>query len=623
MKIHSYLIIAGILSGVTLSMGMMAQTGQQPVQQQTQQQIGQQSQQQPKKIHLLHANTLNFDRKVDQERQVLRGDVRLRQDSCYMYCDSAYLYRSTNTVLAFSNVRMEQGDSLFLYCDSLKYAGDEMFGELFDNVLMIHRSGGQDTRLYTDYMTYDRELAEAHYPEQGVMIDSLVHIRSLEGWYYPNEKRSLFLIDVQGRVYNENDSVLRAKGMPENSFDPNDRSIKPDYWLYTDTLHYSFETRDARLFGPSRMLNDSATVNTRRGVFNSETKIARLYEHSTMTSKNRFATADSIHYDIKSGMGEAWGDFLAIDTLQCATVMGDYAWYADNDSIMQQGFVTGHALAKEYQSGDTLYLHADTLRAFIQVKNVESDTIRNIAGEVTRIIPAHIDTLRFMQAYYNTRFYRSDMQGVCDSLVYCAKDSLAKFIGNPVMWNAQYQITGDTIFAIVTKGGIQRAMIHPNAFLVQSHDQRLKYDLDTLSQSQINALRADTIHFDQVSGNDLVCYFDSSQVRQMDMSGNVRMIVFPEDSDGTFIGLNQLVGNYLSVWLKNQKMEKMKVWPQPVGSLTPMSMIKPDLLYLDKFRWMQYLQPTDPMDVFRDVRMKAEDVQVEEQLFSEDELNGW
>lgn len=582
-----------------------------------------QQQQPARKIHLLHANTLSFDKSIDVERQVLRGDVRLRQDSCYMYCDSAYLWRSSNKVRAFSNVRMEQGDSLFMYCDSLEYSGNDMYGQLYDNVHMIHRTPGQDTHLYTDYLTYDREKSEANYPERGVMIDSLIHIRSLEGWYYPNSKLAHFHTDVEGRVYNERDSVLRRLGMPSHDYYPNDHEVRPDYWLYTDTLHYSFVTTDAHLFGPSRLLNDSATVNTTLGVFNSTRKDARLYRHSTIRSNNRFATADSIYYDIPQGMGEAWGDFLAIDTLQCATIMGDYAWYIDNDSVLQQGFVTGHALAKEYQSGDTLYLHADTLRAFIRIREVPVDTLRNVAGEITGIRPAHVDTLRFMQAYYNARFYRSDMQGVCDSLVYCAKDSLAKFIGNPVMWNAQYQITGDTIFAIVVKGGIQRAMIHPNAFLVQSHDERLRYDLDTLTFSQINSLRVDTLHYDQVKGNDLVCYFDSSQVRQMDMSGNVQMIVYPEDSDKRLIGLNQLLGNYLSVWLKNQRMNKMKVWPQPVGSLTPMSMITPDIMYLDGFRWMQYLQPVSPEDVFRDVRMKTEDVRVEEQLFSQDELNGW
>ena len=47
------------------------------------------SQAQNRKIYLLHANTLSADKKIDPDRQTLRGEVRFRQDSCYMYCDSA------------------------------------------------------------------------------------------------------------------------------------------------------------------------------------------------------------------------------------------------------------------------------------------------------------------------------------------------------------------------------------------------------------------------------------------------------------------------------------------------------------------------------------------------------
>ena len=37
----------------------------------------------------------------------------------YMYCDSALIYEKTNSVEAFGNVRMEQGDTLFIYGDYL------------------------------------------------------------------------------------------------------------------------------------------------------------------------------------------------------------------------------------------------------------------------------------------------------------------------------------------------------------------------------------------------------------------------------------------------------------------------------------------------------------------------
>lgn len=693
-------------------------------------------------IHLLHANTLS--KSADSERQTLRGDVKFRQEGCYMYCDSAYFYQSNNSMSAFGHVRMEQGDTLFVYCDSLDYNGDTMYGQLYDNVHMIHRSKKtkSNTHLYTDYMTYDREIEEAQYPETGVMVDSLVHLRSQIGWYYPNSQEAFFQFDVQGRVY-ERDSVWKSiGGMPPHVYDPDDNKLKPTHYLYSDTLRYDFSQSLATVLGPSRILKDSMEIHTRRGYFNTNSQEATLYRRSYITSPGRYAIADTMYFDSKQNWGEARGNIHAIDSTDYMSVKGDYGFYIDNDSIPQSGFITGHALAMEYSNGDTLYLHADTLRAYsvinqlskadtiyfdeeapalaekaaevipspdrqlavqpdsvpsllpdsvpalpidsvptlpidslpvsivdsVQVSMKDSITVlptdsvpaitpdpvvpevvetpvaepapkttskkaKEKAGKkgkakepqrrIKTIIPAHNDTLRFMQAYHGVRYYRSDLQGVCDSLIYSVKDTLATFVGNPVMWNNQYQITGDTIKAIVLKGGIKRAMIHPNAFLTQSHDESLTVDMDTLTERERQKIRIDTLHYDQISGNDLVCFFTDGKIREMDMSGNVQIIYYPEEKDKSMIGLNQMVGNFLKVWFQDQKMEKLLLWPDVVGSLTPIQLVTDDILYLNGFRWMSYLRPKSPEDVLRGITIKQEDVVIPVKLFDDDELNGY
>lgn len=76
------------------------------------------------KVYLLHANTLSFDKNVNPDAQILVGDVSFRHDSSYMYCDSAYFFELTNSLEAFGSVRMEQGDTLFVYGDYLFYNGN-------------------------------------------------------------------------------------------------------------------------------------------------------------------------------------------------------------------------------------------------------------------------------------------------------------------------------------------------------------------------------------------------------------------------------------------------------------------------------------------------------------------
>lgn len=626
------------------------------------------AQQQPatRKIYLLHANTLSYNKAVDVERQVLRGDVQFRQDSVYMYCDSAYFYENTNSMEAFSNVRMVQGDTLSLRCDSMSYDGNTLIAQLFDNVKLKHNQ----TILTTDYMTYDRGLAEAHYPYSGVITDPDNHLRSVLGWYYPNVKEALFKEDVQLRSYDFSKEAVRP-AYP----DPNNPEHHPRAILYSDTLRYNFETADAFMLGPSRIEGDTATVISSRGVFNTKSQQSYLYDRSQILSPGRFATADSLFYDGLQGYGDGWGSIVMVDSIQKMKLTGEYMHYIDNP---QSCMVTGKALAMEFSDKDTLYLHADTLRAFTIIKydtlrTVEYDTIRispvelpldsigplpldsigslplpdeiadlteigedvqdsafvlplsqkavdSIRVEMIESFTPYIDTLRYMTAYYGVRYYRADLQGVCDSLHYSVRDSMATFVGNPVMWNTQYQITGDTIFAFMDETkSISRAEIHNQAFLVQEKDTFTMHELVGRKDIKHTLSRA----YDQIKGKDLVCYFDSSKVKQMDMSGNVQIIYYPEESDGSMIGLNQMIGNYLSVWFKDQKMDHLRVWPNVVGSMTPIQLVTHDILELEGFRWMDYLRPKDPNDVFRKIEMSAEDKVEMKPLFDADELNGY
>ena len=106
------------------------------------------------KVYLLHANQGQADKLARPDVQVLIGNVKLRHDSMYMFCDSALIYEKTNSVEAFSNVRMEQGDTLFIYGDYLYYDGMTQIAQIRENVKMINRN----TTLLTDSLNYDRLL---------------------------------------------------------------------------------------------------------------------------------------------------------------------------------------------------------------------------------------------------------------------------------------------------------------------------------------------------------------------------------------------------------------------------------------------------------------------------------
>ena len=116
-----------------------------------------------------HANTLSFDQDIKPDAQILVGDVCFRHDSSYMYCDSAYFYEATNSLEAFSNVRMEQGDTLFVYGQYLYYDGNTQIARLRDLVRMENRQ----VTLFTDSLNYERIPNIGYYFEGGMIVDSL------------------------------------------------------------------------------------------------------------------------------------------------------------------------------------------------------------------------------------------------------------------------------------------------------------------------------------------------------------------------------------------------------------------------------------------------------------------
>ena len=480
------------------------------------------------KVYLIHSNTLSFDKAVKPDAQILNGDVCFRHDSSYMYCDSAYFFEQTNSLEAFSNVRMEQGDTLFVYGDYLFYDGNTQVAYLRENVRM---ENGQVT-LFTDSLNYERIPNIGYYFEGGLIVDSLNQLSSFYGQYSPETKLAVF-----------NDSV-----QVEN----------PDFTLYSDTLHYDTESKVATILGPSVIVSDSGTIHTSRGWYDTVNNTSLLLDQSQVESGEKILIGDSIFYNRDTGMGEVYGNMSLIDTAQHVTLQGEYGYYNEQTGY---AFATDSARFLEYSQGDTLFLHADTL----QMVTVDS-------------------VYREIKAYYGVRFYRIDMQGVCDSMQFNTRDSVLYMYTEPVLWNEQYQLYGDTIAIYMNDSTIEYAHVIQFAFAAQ---------------------HVDSSYYNELKGNDLKAYFEGQAVHQIDVAGNAESIFYPLEKDGAKVGMNETKSGFLTIWVKDNKLDKLKIWPSPVGSMTPIPDLKPDQKMLKDFYWFDYLRPKNRDDIYEVVKRKA------------------
>ena len=480
------------------------------------------------KVYLIHTNTLSFDKAVKPDAQILNGDVCFRHDSSYMYCDSAYFFEQTNSLEAFSNVRMEQGDTLFVYGDYLFYDGNMQVAYLRENVRM---ENGQVT-LFTDSLNYERIPNIGYYFEGGLIVDSLNQLSSFYGQYSPETKLAVF-----------NDSV---------------RLENTDFTLYSDTLHYDTQSKIATILGPSVIVSDSGTIHTSRGWYDTVNNTSLLLDQSQVESGEKILIGDSIFYNRDTGMGEVYGNMSLIDTAQHVTLQGEYGYYNEQTGY---AFATDSARFLEYSQGDTLFLHADTLQMV---------TVDSIYREI--------------KAYYGVRFYRTDMQGVCDSMQFNTRDSVLYMYTEPVLWNEQYQLYGDTIAIYMNDSTIEYAHVIQFAFAAQ---------------------HVDSSYYNQLKGNDLKAYFEGQAVHQIDVAGNAESIFYPLEKDGAKVGMNETKSGFLTIWVKDNKLDKLKIWPSPVGTMTPIPDLKPDQKMLKDFYWFDYLRPKNRDDIYEVVKRKA------------------
>ncbi|MCK9311139.1 MAG: hypothetical protein M0P26_02550 [Bacteroidales bacterium] len=479
------------------------------------------------KINLEHSEILSFDASVNPDYQILTGDVRFRHDGAYLFCDSAHYYMKSNSLYAYGNVHMEQGDSIFLYGAWLYYDGNTKLVMVREKVRLENR----EVTLFTDSLNYDRISNIGYFFDGGLLVnedgDVTNELSSEYGQYSPETKMAEFKHDV--------------------------KLVHPEFIMTNQELKYNTSTGKASIFCPTEIVADSGYVYSENGWYNTKTDKSLLLKPSYILNNHRRLTGDSINYDNKNGIGEAFGNAVLIDSTQQVTLKGNYGYSEEKTNY---ALMSDSALMIEHSTEDTLFLHADTLMA-------RQDSIYN---EVI--------------AFHGVRFFRSDVQGVCDSLYYSTRDSVLSFYYKPILWSEQQQLTGE-FMQLYTKNE------EPDYLHIQKAAMVISKEGDSL--------------FNQSSGKDLIAYFDSGQVVRVEIKGNAETIYLPHDESNMIIGLNRLEGSSLNLFMEDKKMKKIIVWPQPKGKFYPMEKLPPEDRYLKNFGWYQSIRPVGSEDVFRKI----------------------
>lgn len=124
---------------------------------------------------------------------------------------------------------------------------------------------------------------------------------------------------------------------------------------------------------------------------------------------------------------------------------------------------------------------------------------------------AYLDTARtrVVKAYYNVRMYKSDLQAVADSLYYGMADSMFRFMGKPMIWAENSQISSDTIYMQIQQQKLDNALLIGNAFMVN--------------------VVLDSIQYNQLKGRKITAFFANNNIEKLFVDGNAENLVFSVD----------------------------------------------------------------------------------------------
>lgn len=435
-------------------------------------------------------------------RTVKGSPAVFKHKDVLMYCDSAVQYVKKNTIEAFGNVRIVQGDSITLTGDRMMYNGATRKAEMRGQQVVL-----VDPRMTLTTQNLDMDLNKnlAYYFNGGTIIDEKNTLTSEQGYY--NTKKQYFFfknnVNIDGR--------------------------DPAFTLQSDSLEYSTVSKIAYFTGPTKIISEGRVLNAREGEYDTERAVSKFRGRAQIDTQDYTLSGDSLFYDERSKVGVARRNVVLTAKKDSVIIEGDYGDYRGLEGISK---VYGNAVMKSIDGQDTLFIAADTL---MSIENKQDTTKRK------------------MLAYHNIRIMRGDLTGKCDSLVYNYTDSTIFFYRNPVLWSEGSQLLADSMHVKLVNNKIDKMYLKMNSFIISQDtlknfnqvkgrnmtafftDNKIqRVNVDGNGQSIYFAAEADTafIGMNKVICSDMIIKFKENKVND---------ILFLQQPDATFVPPHEIL----------------------------------------------------------------------------------
>jgi lipopolysaccharide export system protein LptA len=230
------------------------------------------------------------------------------------------------------------------------------------------------------------------------------------------------------------------------------------------------------------------------------------------------------------------------------TIYGDDAIFDKQKGIAK---VYNNAwLAQVTEESDTLFLSADTLVS----------------------IDSQDPAKKRLLAYHNVKIFKSDLQGIADSLEYRQADSMMFFYKAPALWTSGNQMTADTITMLIENKTISKIFMTSNSFVIST---------DTIK------------NFNQIKGRKMIAFFRDKKLNQVNVDGNGESIYFAlEDETNLLMGMNKIICSNIVIRFKDARVNNLSFYTNPEADFIPPHELQKDDMLLPGFEWKINTRPT-------------------------------
>ena len=429
--------------------------------------------------------------------------VQFEHQGADLWCDIAIFYQKENRLRAIGNIRLKQGDSIQMTSGKINYDGNTRLAKAWEKVVLknsgSHTHTGSGMTLRTDTLYFDREKQESYYTSFGTIVDSANTLTSEIGRYFMVAEKFQFVENVH--------------------------ILNPEYIIDSKQLDYYQNSKNAYMYGPSTITGESYKLYCERGFYDTKIESGYGIKNTRIDYNNRIIEGDSVYFDKASQFASATNNIVVTDTVNNGVIRAHYAEvFKAKDSV----FATKRAVSISLVEQDSLYMHGDTLL---------------LTGKPDK---------RILRAFRNAKFYKTDLSGKCDSIHFDQSSGITQLIKEPVLWNVDNQMTGDSIYLIsdMETEKLDSLKVINNAFIIS---------LDSISMEGYN----------QAKGKDLFGKFIDNSLKIVDLVKNTEVIYYMYNDDEELIGINKTICSKIRITMAENDIEDITFYTNPDGDIFP------------------------------------------------------